>query len=202
MRSTAKGVGGAAVLAATCMGAMAADAPTAVITATGHALAVCTVGQWTKASGAGTFSGGSNGVLTYSESDLVDANSMSVLNASKAVEVRIPVLCNTAMTWSLEGAKGALRNDTTPTAPTGFSSQWLYHLDAAPKTAGGANVGYLNFAYDSEGFPITGVTSLLNTGLSLTVSYFSLKFTPTAAVQRMTAGSYSEVFTFTVTPGL
>jgi hypothetical protein len=190
---------GTAVLMA---GSAIADPPAASLTASGYAPQVCTVGSWSKVSGSGTLTGDTQAVVTYNESDLVDANSMAVLNSSKAFTLHIPVLCNTAMSWGIEGAKGAFRNDTVPAPLPGFANEWLYHLDIGPKKVGGGLVGYFPVQFDSDGTPFSGITFNLNQTLAQTVAYFSLDFTPLSATQRMLAGHYSEVLTLTISPGL
>jgi hypothetical protein len=178
-----------------------ADSPSTAITASGYAPQVCTVSAWSKISGSGTLTGGVQSVLTYDESDLVDASSMSVLDASKAFTLRIPVLCNTSVTWGILGAKGALRHNSDPVTPSGFAKQWLYRLTTSAKTASGGTIG-ATVTYDSSGTPLSGMTSTFDQSLSQTLAYFTLTFTPLAVSQRMLAGSYSEVLTITIQPGM
>lgn len=203
MQTISKGILGIALAAATSAAAAQADDPLAAnITVHGSAPLVCSLGGWTKDSGAGSFSGGTSAVVTYSNSDLVDGEANSVLGPAQAVALRAQLLCNTSLTWTLEAAKGALRLDSSATVPGGFSNQWLYHLEAGPKTSGGAWVGFIRVEYDSEGEPISGISSNLSPSLSTTVAYFALTFTPLAQSARMMAGNYSESITLTVSPSL
>lgn len=203
MHGLVKGVGGAVLLAASGIVALAADppsAPSAVITATGYASAVCTIGPWTKLSGAGSFSSGTSAVVTYSDSDLVDAESRSIAGPAATVSVTANVLCNTALTWHLTTANGALRLTSGAAVPPGFSNQWLYSLIFGPYSSGGARVGSFEDMPASNGAPFDGDVHGMSLVNSLNVARFGLTFAPLAQSSRMLAGPYSEVLTVTFTP--
>lgn len=202
MHIFAKGIWGAALAAALAPAALADDPGPANIAVQGNAPAVCSLGGWTKDSGAGAFTGGTNAVVTYSDSEMVDGAAMATLGPAQAVVLRASLVCNTGLTWTIAADKGALRNDAGVTPPAGFANQWLYNLVAGPKTPGGAWVGYLHVVYDSDGTPIGGISATLTPSLSQTIGYFSLTFTPIAQSARMLAGNYSERITLTVEPSL
>jgi hypothetical protein len=201
MNGVSKGFWGIGLAAVTACGALA-DGPTpANITVQGSAPLVCSLGGWSKVSGAGSFSGGTSAVVTYGNSDLVDGEAMSTLGAGQAVVLRAPLLCNTSITWSITNLKGALRLDSSVVPPSGFSNQWLYNLNSGPRTAGGSTVGSME-DYDSDGTPFEGESHTLSAANSVKIAYFALTFTPYSQTARMLAGSYSEAVTLTVSPSL
>lgn len=201
MHGISKGIWGVALAAATASAALA-DGPTpANVTVQGNAPAVCSLGGWSKDSGPGTFSGGTSAVVTYGNSDLVDANAMSTLGAAQAVTLRANLLCNTSITWGISTSKGALRLDAGVTPPSGFSNQWLYNLTSGPKTSGGSYVSSYE-SLDSDGTPFSGETHTLSQVNSQRIAYFALIFTPYSQTARMLAGSYSESITLTISPSL
>ncbi len=189
-----------ALAAVTACGA-SADALNTNVTVKGNAPAVCSLGGWAKDSGVGAFSPGTNAVITYSNSDLVDASANSVLGAGSAVVLRAPLLCNTAITWGLTTTKGALRLESSLVPPAGFSNQWLYNLTSGPRTSSGAAVGSLE-SLGSDGTPFSGESHSLSAPNSGRIAYFSMAFTPFAQATRMIAGTYSESVTLTVSPSL
>jgi hypothetical protein len=156
MHGISKGVWGIALAAVTATAAMAEETP-ATITVKGSAPQVCSLGGWSKDSGPGSFSGGTNATVTYSNDEMVDGSANSILGAGSAVVLRAPLLCNTAITWGISTGKGALRLDSSAVPPAGFANQWLYNLNSGPKTSGGGDVGSREL-FDSDGTPFGGET--------------------------------------------
>jgi hypothetical protein len=187
-----------AALGAASGGALADTPPSAGVTATGSVAPGCSLGVWSKDSGGGQFTAGKDAVVTYADGDLVDASGNSIVSPSTAVKVRVPMVCNTAVSWTVTSDVGALRLTSGATPPTGFSNQWLYTLMTAPYTSGGVVVGSLDTT-QSDGSPIFEGNSLSATR-SLTVSYFGMTFSPNSQSEKMLAGNYAEKITLTVSP--
>lgn len=178
--------------------AQAADPPTATLTAQGHADTVCNLGDWVKDSGPGSFSGGKAPVVSYGDADLVDGSSRSIVGSGSAVKIHAPLLCNTALTWSLSTAKGAFRLDSGATAPS-FANQWLYDLVFGPYSSSGARIGSFE-DMTSDGTPFSGDAHGMSLANSLKITRFGMTFSPLAQSATMMAGSYSETVTLTMTP--
>jgi hypothetical protein len=197
-----KGVLGAAFIVAVAPSALADPpaAPGVDITVKGNAPAVCSLGAWTKLSGPGAFSGGTNAVVTFSNSDMVNGDAMSVLGPEDAVTMRAPFLCNTQLTYGLETMKGKFSLDSEMTPPAGFSRQWDYSLAFGTADAGGGYVSNAHHEWDSSmsGGPYGGESIRPSTYNSLKAAYFLLTFTPHSQAARMVAGNYSETLTLTI----
>lgn len=167
----------------------------------GGAPQVCSLGSWLKSSGAGSFSGGLTAVNTFSNADMVDGSAMSVLGSGQTLNFRAPLLCNTAITWTLTTTKGAFRQDAALTPPAGFANQWLYDLSSAPYNSGGTAVSSVS-TITADGTPFDGETHSLTPTKSMQIAYFGVTFVPAPQTARMLAGAYSEDIVLTVTPSL
>ena len=189
-----------AALAAVTAGAALADpAPGDTINVKGNAPAVCSLGQWIKDSGPGGFTGGTSPVISYGNGDLVDGSAHSIVGAGSTVQIHALLLCNTALSWQLTTAKGALRLDSGASA-TGFSNQWLYGLAFGPYDSGGARVGSFEDMASSDGTPFTGDLHGMSLSNSLKIARYGMTFTPLPQTASMLAGSYSETLTLTMSP--
>jgi len=201
MYAIAKGLWVVAFAGAMAMPAMA-DGPTpANIAVKGSAPEVCSLGGWTYVSGPGSFSGGTNATVTYSNDQMVDGLANSILGPGSAMTLHAPLLCNTAINWSITTSKGALRLESGTTPPSGFASQWLYELRSGPYTSGGTAVASIEVD-DADGTPLSGESHGLTSVKATQIAYFGLTFSPFAQSARMLAGSYSESVTLTVSPSL
>jgi hypothetical protein len=202
MYRISKGVLGAAFFAAVTPAAMADPpvSPAVDITVKGNAPAVCSLGAWTKLSGPGAFAGGTNAIVTFSNSDMVDGDAMSALGPEDAVTLRAPLLCNTQLTYGLGAMKGRFSLDSNMTPPAGFSRQWDYSLAFGTADAGGGYVSNAHHEWDGSmsGGPYGGETIRPSTDNSLKAAYFLLTFTPHSQTARMVAGNYSEILTLTI----
>ena len=201
MHGFSKGLWGIALAAATATAALASGTNPDSINVKGSAPEVCSLGGWTYVSGPGSFSGGTNAVVTYTNDQLVDSLANSVLGPGAAMTLQAPLLCNTAISWSITTSKGALRLDSGTTPPTGFANQWLYELKSGPYKSSGVAVASLEVD-DADGTPFSGESHGLTSDKATQIAYFGLSFTPFAQSTRMLAGSYSESVTLTVSPSL
>src|SRR3569833_2836588 len=149
------------------------------VTVTGNAPQVCSLGGWTKISGPGTFSGSGSQAATnaYSNNDMVDGQAMSTLGAGQALVFHAPLLCNTAITWSVVTDKGAFRHDTIASAPGGFANQWLYSVLSGPYQSSGTSAASLE-SFDADGTPFSGEIHTVAPPRARTIAYFGLPITP------------------------
>jgi hypothetical protein len=203
-----KAIWGAVIVAAFTSGALADDpAPQSVgIQVGGNAPAYCSLGDWFKVSGPGTFSGGPNAVIGYANSDLVGSDGKAALSSAQAVKLHAPIRCNTALTYTVKTDKGIFSRATTGTVPAGFSNYWTYILTVGLTDASGSTyVGnYLNWQ-SSTNWPPLNSTTARTLEDSVRSAYVEIIFTPNAnswQTPRMLAGNYSEGITFTVSPTL
>ncbi len=211
MKSTA--ALGALALAATATQALAAPAPAKPqVTVDGSASPTCVLGPWTLASGPnGVFSAGTaSGSFTYDSSVMVTGAGVSNFSGNSGkVAVRAPLICNTAMSWTVSVQKGALALNTPPSpVPSGFSTKWVYRLHAAPEDGSNNQVGLIAADYTTNGHPVPP-NSFGSSGVLLVVWGFMRNFeidvTPQAINgpnNKMIAGDYSESITLQVSPSV
>ena len=214
MKSTA--ALGALVLAATATYASAAPKPVLPpkpqVTVDGSASPTCVLGAWKLASGPnGVFTAGTGtGSFTYDSSVMVTGAGVSNFSGNSGkVAVRAPLVCNTAMSWTVSVQKGALALQTPPSpVPSGFSTKWVYHLHAAPEDGSNNQLGLIAADYTTNGHPVPA-NSFGSSGVLLVVWGFMRNFeidvTPQAISgpnNKMIAGDYSESITLQVSPSV
>lgn len=209
MRPAALAAVAIAALGTQALAAPAGKGSQPQVTVDGHASPTCVLGGWSLASGpSGAFTPGTNATFSYDASVMVTSTGVSNFSGNSGkVVARAPLVCNTAMGWTIGLQNGALALQTPPsTVPTGFSTRWLYHLHAVPEDGSNNQVGVFAADFDTNGHPLPlgPVFGLLPfaTGWG-PLREFEIDFTPQAISgpnNKMIAGTYSESITLQVGP--
>jgi len=127
------------------------------------------------------------------DSATISVSSAGIVSTATINRSYANVACNTPSNVQIGSQNGAARNTTA--APPGFTNQINY---ASTATFSGATAS-LNTATNPAAAGAETGTAILTTG-NTPAGSLAVAITPQANVQRLVAGTYSDVLTITITP--